>query len=78
MKKRIIAWILLAGFALLLLNLIVFRFYWQLSMMVYVIIVIAYVLVNGKLFETQYNEEHENTENNLGNDVAGDEENAGN
>jgi uncharacterized membrane protein YhaH (DUF805 family) len=76
MTKRIIAWILLAGFVMLLLNLIVFRFYWQLSMAVYIIIFIAFVLTNGRLFETQYDEEQENIENNHGNDVDGDDGNA--
>jgi membrane protein implicated in regulation of membrane protease activity len=71
MKKRIIAWILLAGFVMLLLNLIVFRFYWQLSMVVYIIIVIVFILTNGKLFETQVNEGNENPGNNHGNDVVG-------
>jgi uncharacterized membrane protein YhaH (DUF805 family) len=77
MTKRIIAWILLAGFVMLLLNLIVFRFYWQLSMAVYIIIFIAFVLTNGRLFETQYDEEQENIENNHSNDVDGDDGNAG-
>lgn len=48
MKKRIFAWVLLAGFFLLLLNLIFFKFYWQLSMVVYLIIVFAFLLTNGK------------------------------
>ncbi|MGI6669365.1 MAG: hypothetical protein ACOX4M_08345 [Acetivibrionales bacterium] len=77
MTKRIIAWILLAGFVMLLLNLIVFRFYWQLSMAVYIIIFIAFVLTNGRLFETQYDEEQENIENNHGNDVDGGDGTAG-
>jgi len=48
MKRRIIAWIVLAGFVLLLLNLIVFRFQWQLSLTAYVIIVFVYMLTNGR------------------------------
>lgn len=48
-KRRIFAWVLLIGFILLLLNLIVFRFYWQLSMVVYLVIVFAFLLTNGKL-----------------------------
>lgn len=71
MKKRVIAWILLASFVLLLLNLIIFRFYWQLSMGVYIIIVIAFVLTNGRLFEAQGDDEPENLENNNDNDVVG-------
>ena len=53
MKRRIFAWILLAGFILLILNLIVFRVYWQLSMVVYLVIVFAFLLTNGKLLHTQ-------------------------
>ena len=52
MKKRIFAWVLLAGFVLLLLNLIVFRFYWQLSMVVYLIIMFAFLFTNGRLVNT--------------------------
>ena len=57
MKRRIFAWVLLAGFVVLLLNLIVFRFYWQLSMVVYLFIVFAFMLTNGKLVSTQDPEE---------------------
>ena len=57
MKRRIFAWVLLAGFVLLLLNLIVIRFYWQLSMVVYLFIVFAFMLTNGKLVSTQNTEE---------------------
>lgn len=53
MKRRIFAWILLAGFILLILNLIVFRVYWQLSMVAYLVIVFAFLLTNGKLVHTQ-------------------------
>lgn len=76
MKKRVIAWILLAGFVLLLLNLIVFRFYWQLSMGVYIIIVIAFVLTNGRLLEVQADDEPENPDN-CGNDVVGGDADTG-
>lgn len=57
MKRRIFAWAILAGFILLLLNLIVFRFYWQLSMVVYLVIVVAFMLTNGKLVNTQSEDE---------------------
>jgi hypothetical protein len=52
MKRRIFAWVLLIGFLLLLLNLLVFRFYWQLSMVVYLIIGFAFLLTNGR-FNTE-------------------------
>ena len=71
MKKRVIAWILLAGFVMLLLNLIVFRFYWQLSMVVYIIIVIVFVLTGGRLFEAQADDGNENTGKNCDNAVDG-------
>ncbi|HOQ37396.1 MAG TPA: hypothetical protein PK033_09330 [Acetivibrio sp.] len=43
MIKRIIAWILLAGFILLLLNLAIFRIYWEISLTVYIFIMLIYV-----------------------------------
>jgi|BioPla2DNA2_1021312.scaffolds.fasta_scaffold14049_6 hypothetical protein len=43
MIKRILAWILLAGFILLLLNLAVFKFYWEISLTVYIFIMLTYV-----------------------------------
>ena len=58
MKRRIIAWIVLAGFVLLLLNLIVFRFQWQLSLIAYVIIIFIYILTNGRRQEQLKN--HDN------------------
>ncbi|MGE5615095.1 MAG: hypothetical protein ACM3XR_11900 [Bacillota bacterium] len=72
MKKRIIAWILLAGFVLLLLNLIIFRFYWQLSMIVYIVIVIAFVMTNGKLIDIQDDNGNESPHYRGSNDVDGD------
>lgn len=53
MKRRIFAWVLLVGFVLLLLNLIVFRIYWQLSMVVYLIILFAFLFTNGRTVNTQ-------------------------
>ena len=53
MKKRVFAWVLLIGFVLLLLNLIVFRFYWQVSMVLYIIIVFGFILSGGNLFYTK-------------------------
>jgi hypothetical protein len=61
MKRRIFAWVLLAGFVLLILNLIVFRFYWQLSMVAYLVIVFAFVLTNGRLVPMQDTDEKSNT-----------------
>ncbi len=50
--KRILAWIILAGFVLLLLNMAIFHFYWQISAAVYVVIIIFFVLTNGKMMFT--------------------------
>lgn len=74
MKKRIFAWILLAGFVLLLLNLIVFKIHWQLSMAAYVIIVFAFLFANGNLRQTRRGDimppdgqDDDNEENSTGN-----------
>ncbi len=48
MKRRIFAWVLLAGFVLLLLNVMFIKFYWQLSMVIYLIIAFAFLIYNGK------------------------------
>lgn len=71
MKRRIFAWILLAGFVFLILNLIVFRFYWQLSMVVYIIIVFAFMLTNGKLVHTQDSDNKNNSDDPNGSDSIG-------
>jgi hypothetical protein len=48
MKRRILAWVLLAGFVLLLMNVMFIKFYWQLSMVIYIIIAFAFLLYNSK------------------------------
>lgn len=53
MKRRILAWVLLAGFVLLLLNIMFIRFYWQLSVMIYLIIAFAFLLYNSKVRRMQ-------------------------
>ncbi len=53
MKRRIMAWLLLAGFVLLLLNLIVFRVQWKLSLIVYVMIVLIFLFTNAGRQERQ-------------------------
>ncbi len=65
MRRRIFAWVLLAGFVLLFLNLIVFKFYWELSMVVYIVIVFAFMLTNGKLVRM---DEKDDTHGNPGED----------
>lgn len=51
MKKRVIAWILLIGFVLLLLNLLVFKVYLDFFSIVYIIIFVAYIFLQGRLFD---------------------------
>jgi hypothetical protein len=53
MLKRVLAWIILIGFVLLLLNIAIFHFYWQVSLAVYVVIIIFFVLSNGKIVPVQ-------------------------
>lgn len=48
MKRRIFAWVVLAGFVLLLLNVMFIKFYWQLSMVLYLIIAFAFLMYNTK------------------------------
>lgn len=43
MLKRIMAWILLIGFILLLLNIAVFKIYWQVSVAIYLVIMLVSV-----------------------------------
>lgn len=51
MNKRVLAWILLIGFVLLLLNILVFRVYMELFLVIYIIIVFAFIFSKGKLFQ---------------------------
>jgi len=44
MYKRVIAWILLIGFVLLIVNLIFIRYKWQFFLSVYLIIAVAFLL----------------------------------
>lgn len=43
MKRRVFAWLLLAGFILLLLNLAIFKVYWEICLTVYIFIMLMYV-----------------------------------
>jgi membrane protein implicated in regulation of membrane protease activity len=63
MNKRVFAWILLIAFVLLLLNILVFRVYWELFIIVYIIIVVAFILSGGKLFrQDESKDNHEDNE----------------
>jgi membrane protein implicated in regulation of membrane protease activity len=57
MKRRILAWILLAGFVLLLVNVMFIKFYWQLSMVIYIIIAFAFLLYNSRATRAREMEE---------------------
>ncbi|HEY8348298.1 MAG TPA: hypothetical protein PK767_01380 [Clostridiales bacterium] len=48
MVRRILAWVVLAGFILLLLNVMFFRFYWQLSVAIYIIVMLGFILYSSK------------------------------
>lgn len=48
MKKRIVAWLLLLGFIFLILNIIVFHFYWEISLIIYIGILLYYVFFKNK------------------------------
>lgn len=48
MKKRIIAWVLLAGFVFLILNILIFKIFTELSFLVYLVIVAYFVLFMNK------------------------------
>ncbi len=55
--KRILAWVLLGGFVLLLLNVMFIKFYWELSMVIYLIIAFAFLLYNSKATRARETEE---------------------
>jgi hypothetical protein len=58
MKKRVLAWVLLIGFLLLLLNLIVFKYQWQISIMAYLMIMVIFLFTNKK--RSNYDDGKEN------------------
>ncbi len=49
MKKRVLAWILLAGFVLLILNIIVFHIFLMQSVAVYAVIAVWFIFTNKPL-----------------------------
>lgn len=59
MLKRIMAWVLLVGFLFLILNLIVIRFYWQISMVIYLVIVFIFLFTNKKRSSSDNTEDRE-------------------
>lgn len=48
MLKRVLAWVLLAGFVFLIFNIIIFGFYLKQSVIVYLIIVFVFIFTNRK------------------------------
>lgn len=46
MKKRILAWVLLIGFVLLIINLLTFRLYLEVSLIIYTIVALTFVFLN--------------------------------
>jgi hypothetical protein len=49
MLKRIMAWVLLVGFVFLLLNIAIFRFYWEISILIYLVVAIWFIFTNKPL-----------------------------
>ena len=48
MLRRILAWILLIGFLLLMINIFVFGFYWQLSIGIYLVVAVYFLFSKSK------------------------------
>ena len=48
MGRRILAWVLLAGFLLLLVNVIFIRYQWELSVAIYIMIAFGFVLYSSR------------------------------
>ena len=49
MLRRVLAWVLLAGFVLLILNIILFQYFLKASILVYLIIAIWFIFTNKPL-----------------------------
>lgn len=49
MLKRVLAWVLLAGFIFLLLNIAIFQYFLPASIMIYLVIAIWFILTNKPL-----------------------------
>ncbi|MDF2985262.1 MAG: hypothetical protein K0R50_772 [Eubacterium sp.] len=75
MAKRILAWVLLAGFILLLLNIIVFQVFLMQSVAVYAVIAIWFVFTNKPLPSNKIIKTAENgPDNTMDNTVEGNTE----
>ncbi|WP_313563463.1 hypothetical protein [Ruminiclostridium cellobioparum] len=61
MKKRVLAWILLAGFVLLLLNIVVFQIFLMQSIAVYAVIAVWFIFTNKPLPSNKIIKTGENT-----------------
>lgn len=61
MKKRVLAWILLAGFVLLLLNIVVFQIFLMQSIAVYAVIAVWFIFTNKPLPNNKIIKTGENT-----------------
>lgn len=48
MKRRILAWILLGGFIANIVNLVFFRFLWEVSLSIYIIVIVYFLFSMGK------------------------------
>lgn len=61
MKKRVLAWILLAGFVLLLLNIVAFQIFLMQSIAVYAVIAVWFIFTNKPLPSNKIIKTGENT-----------------
>ncbi len=61
MKKRVLAWILLAGFVLLILNIVVFQIFLMQSIAVYAVIAVWFIFTNKPLPSNKIIKTGENT-----------------
>lgn len=52
MVRRIAAWLLIAGFIFLVFNIIILHFYWEVSLAVYLVIMLCFVAIGNR---TRYN-----------------------
>jgi len=53
MRRRIIAWVLLLAFVLLVLNLLFFKVYMEFFSLVYIVIFVAYIFLQGRLAQPE-------------------------
>ncbi len=61
MLRRVAAWLLIVGFIFLIFNIIVFHFYWEASLAVYLVIMLSFVVFNNHKRYNNINDETDDT-----------------